>query len=88
MRALLETFTAHGTRVSTVTTVNPQDVSLDVAVSGEELQTNPAGVLVTDIYARQFRIVVVFLILVSLQHHSTLDGLVAMSAGVRCVLKI
>jgi hypothetical protein len=84
--ALLEPLAAHGTRVPAVAAVDPQDVGLDVAVSSEELEADTAGVLVADVEARKLRVVVVFLILVSLEHDASLDGLVAMSARVGGIL--
>ena len=52
MSAFLETLAAHGARVATVAAVHPQDVSLHVAVSGEQLQANPTGVFISDVNSR------------------------------------
>ena len=51
-------------------------MSLHVAVTREQLQTDSTGVLVADVQARQLGVVVVLLVLVSLKHHSPLDRLV------------
>jgi hypothetical protein len=59
--ALLEPLAAHGARVPAVAAVHPQDVRLDVAVAREQLQADPARVLVADVDVGKVRIVVVLL---------------------------
>ena len=82
MGALLEPLAAHGARVPAVPAMDPQDVGLDVAIAGEQLQADSASVLVTDVHMGELRVVEVLLVLVGLKHHAALDGLVTVSARV------
>lgn len=49
MGALLETLSAHGARVPAVPAMNSQYVGLDVAIAGEELETDSTSMLIADL---------------------------------------
>ncbi len=86
MGALLEPLAAHGARISAVATMHSEDVGLDVAVPRKELEADAAGVLVADLPdPAHVGVLVVLLVLMCLQHHSSLDRLVAGLALVRRV---
>lgn len=86
MGALLEALAAHGAGVAPVSTMDSQNVRLDVAVAGEQLEADTTGMFITDLaQLTDVGVLVMLLVLVSLQHDSALDGLVAGVALVRRV---
>ena len=62
-------------------------MGLNVTIAGEEFETDPTGMLVAYVDPGQLWVFVVLLVLVGLEHHTTLDRLVAMSTGIGSVLE-
>ena len=64
--------------------MHSEDVGFDVAVPGEELEANTAGMLVAYVHLIQLVVGEMLLIVMSLQHDLAFDGLVTTRTGVGC----
>ena len=74
---LLKPFPTHGAGISAVTTMHAQDVSLDVAVSSEELEADTTRMLVSNFaQLTHVGVFIVLLVLMSLQHDPSFDSFV------------
>jgi len=73
MRRFFKPFPALGARISPISTMNPENMRLDVRVPGEEFQAHPAGVLILR-EGRGFKLRVLMVLLkpVGLEHHLSL----------------